>query len=139
MGDNSLDTGYFRRNREVLTVLVVEDDSAISGFIALVLELNCLRAVVAGNGQEAAQFISEHKKPIHLLIVDVVLPGLDGIQVAKKFGEHFPNGKTIFITGWPDTTLPAGAVVLRKPFALQAFLEHVIEALRSITIVETAA
>jgi PAS domain S-box-containing protein len=116
------------------TVLVVEDDSAVRLIIADVLCELGYACIEAGDGQAALPIITSNT-PIHLLITDVGLPGLNGRQVAEIARQNRPDLKVLFVTGYAEHVtghapfLASGMAMVTKPFALDALALKIREML----------
>jgi PAS domain S-box-containing protein len=113
------------------TILVAEDDDAVRAFIGTVLEGRGYRVIGAGTADEAIETASRHVGPIHLLLTDVVMPGLNGIELAKRIGEIAPGIKVIFMSGYTENTIVHHGVLdpavsfLAKPFSPDALAGRV--------------
>src|SRR5579871_3650947 len=100
-------------------ILLAEDDDSLRGFLARALE----RA-----GDEAAAVLDQDWD---LLLTDIVMPGLDGIEVARQAAAKHPGLRIMFITGFAAVALtvgeraPAGAKVLSKPIHLREIVAEV--------------
>jgi len=102
-----------------LTVLVVDDDDAVRRLITRELEEGGFRVLTAADGQEALTVIEQSAIGVHLVVCDLVMPRLDGYQLASRLAE-LPNApEIIFITAFrSDLELDRLPVVLTKPFHL---------------------
>jgi CheY-like chemotaxis protein len=113
-------------------ILVVDDDQAIVRMATAALANAGFRAVVAENGFAGWELYMSHREQICLVLVDVVMPIMSGLEMAAKIREQDPDAKILFMSGYPDAVLEQQArktsPVIRKPF-LQADL---IEKIRSI-------
>ena len=81
------------------------------------------KVLTAANGVEALVLAREYKEPIHLLITDVVMPLLGGIELQKEMLALRPGIPVLFMTGYADETLEqrqssASVVVIQKPFRM---------------------
>ncbi len=98
-------------------VLVVDDDPAIRQVVVEELDRLDYVTLEAADGDQA---LSHLDSPVDLLLTDVQLPGINGVDVAGRFKEHHPDLVVIFISGAPAARLreliPGGAEILRKPF-----------------------
>jgi CheY-like chemotaxis protein len=117
------------------TILLVEDDDEVRSLAREFLERRGYHVIVASNGEEATRIAGQHKKPIHLLLTDVVMPGMSGRIVAQLVVSIHPEAKVLFISGYTDITithhgiLDAGAAFLQKPFTPDALAQKVREIL----------
>ena len=128
-----------RRSRPVSrgseVVLLVEDEDNIREPAAALLEAQgytVLAAPDAAQGLEAAQ---GHQGPIHLLVTDVIMPGLSGSQLADRLVSERPDLRVLYISGYPEDALVRHGVTssrerfLQKPFPPPVFLTTVREIL----------
>jgi two-component system, cell cycle sensor histidine kinase and response regulator CckA len=119
------------------TILLVEDDDMIRHLVQKVLKANGYTVLAAGNGADAERMASAHDGPIHLLMTDVVLPGLNGRQVAERLGAQRPDMRVLFLSGYTDDAivhhgvLEAGVAFLQKPFPPGVLVRKVREVLDS--------
>jgi CheY-like chemotaxis protein len=102
-----------------LTVLVVDDDDAVRDVIARELKQEGYRVLTAADGQEALTVIEQSGLEVHLVVCDLVMPRLDGYQLASRLAELSNAPEIIFITAFrSDLELDGLPVVLTKPFHL---------------------
>jgi PAS domain S-box-containing protein len=104
------------------TVLLVEDEETLRAMAEEVLQ-NCGYTVLsAANGREALSHCEEHTGTIDLLVTDVVMPGMNGGELARCLLELRPTMKVFYMSGYTDNTLLASGVlrsentILQKPF-----------------------
>jgi PAS domain S-box-containing protein len=112
------------------TILLVEDQEGIRDLVYEVLNRAGYSVVCASDGHEALKISSEQKKPIDLLVTDIIMPNLGGRELANRLTQARPGMKVLFMSGNPDhafTTneLGAGTVILQKPFPLDTLLHKV--------------
>ena len=104
-------------------ILLAEDDESMRGFLERALSKAGYEVISFANGKEAHERLQE--EPFTLLLTDIVMPQMDGIELARRAAELDPNLKIMFITGFaavaltPDVETPAGSKVLSKPFHLR--------------------
>jgi two-component system cell cycle sensor histidine kinase/response regulator CckA len=100
------------------TVLLAEDDEAVRDFVAFVLGKLGYRVLQAGDGVEALGVAAAYGEPIHLLLSDVVMPLMDGHELARRLVEERPGLKVIHMSGYPGDSVErsGGGPVLPKPF-----------------------
>ncbi len=110
-------------------ILLAEDDDSLRRFLAQALERAGHAVAAFGDGAEAyRRLVDEH---FDLLLSDIVMPGLDGIELAKRASELDPALKIMFITGFaavalhPAAETPKHAKVLSKPFHLRDLVQEV--------------
>jgi two-component system, cell cycle sensor histidine kinase and response regulator CckA len=116
-------------------VLLVEDDDAVRGLACLVLRRRGYVVLEARDGVEALAVSGAHPGPIHLLATDVVMPHMNGRELAERLEHRRPGLKVLFLSGHnEDAKLRAGLgerfVLLQKPFLPEAFARKVGEVLR---------
>jgi two-component system, cell cycle sensor histidine kinase and response regulator CckA len=86
------------------------------------LEVNGYRVLEAGNGEEALSLSRNHSEPIHLVLTDVVMPGMNGREMAETLSFIQPQAKIIYMSGYTnDAVIRQGLVnkttaFLQKPF-----------------------
>jgi two-component system cell cycle response regulator CpdR len=110
-------------------ILLAEDDNDMRRFLTKALEAAGYDVVSFDNGLSAYQRLRE--EPFTLLLTDIVMPEMDGIELARKATELDPDLKVMFITGFaavalnPDSRAPKDAKVLSKPFHLRDLVNEV--------------
>ncbi|MEO1694712.1 MAG: response regulator [Pseudomonadota bacterium] len=110
-------------------ILLAEDDEAMRGFLTRALERAGHDVVALADGQDAHERLKA--EPFDLLLTDIVMPVMDGIELARRASEIDPRMKIMFITGFAAVTLesdPAAlddARVLSKPFHLRELVDAV--------------
>ncbi|WP_187368976.1 hybrid sensor histidine kinase/response regulator [Baekduia soli] len=116
------------------TILLVEDEAALRALAERVLRRAGYHVLAAGGGEEALALAGGHAGTIDLLLTDVVMPGMLGLELARKLtGAHaglpvvFMSGYACDASGAPHAIDPAA--LLEKPFTPPALLEHVRRAL----------
>jgi PAS domain S-box-containing protein len=111
------------------TVLVVEDDADVREFMVTALGSAGYRVLAAHDGATALQMAAEHRGPIAALVCDLVMPLLNGRQVAEQLAPLRPEMRVLLISGYPGDTLErygqlAPAAFLEKPFRAQDLLRR---------------
>jgi PAS domain S-box-containing protein len=110
------------RPRGSETVLLAEDEDAVRRLVQRALELHGYSVLPARNGEEAEQIERSHLGPIHLLITDVVMPGMGGRELADTIKMRRPQLKILYMSGYTnDEVVRHGVTVahdafLQKPF-----------------------
>jgi PAS domain S-box-containing protein len=113
-----------RPHRGSGVVLVVEDRDEVRTLICRMLEELGYRVLAASAGAEALELAQGHPEPIPLLLTDVVMPGMNGREVAEELQRLYPAMKAIFMSGYTDRvlsesgTLEQEGLYLQKPFTL---------------------
>ena len=109
-------------------ILLAEDDDSLRGFLARALERAGYDVVACPDGDEAAARLDE---AWDLLLTDIVMPGLDGIELARQAAAKHQGLRIMFITGFAAVALaagdaaPPGAKVLSKPIHLREIVSEV--------------
>ena len=110
-------------------ILLAEDDEDMRRFLVKSLENAGYQVVSFDNGLSAYERLRE--EPFNLLLTDIVMPEMDGIELARKAAELDPDLKIMFITGFaavalnPDMQAPKNAKILSKPFHLRDLVHEV--------------
>ncbi len=117
------------------TVLLVEDDEAVRNLIQRVLDQYGYRVLPAARGEEALSISRSRKEEIHLLLTDVVLPGMSGGELAQRVTALMPNLKVLYMSGYTNEVLShhgvlkSGLEFIEKPFTPEALARKVREVL----------
>ena len=115
--------------RCVQRILLAEDDEDMRRFLVRALTKAGYDVVSFGNGLEAYERLKE--EPFTLLLTDIVMPEMDGIELARRASELDPDLKIMFITGFAavalnsDSDAPKNAKVLSKPVHLRELVSEV--------------
>mgnify|MGYP003329844152 FL=1 len=110
-------------------ILLAEDDNDMRRFLVRALEQAGFQVASYDNGLSAYNRLRE--EPFELLLTDIVMPEMDGIELARRATELDPDIKVMFITGFaavalnPDSEAPKGAKILSKPFHLKDLVHEV--------------
>jgi PAS domain S-box-containing protein len=106
------------------TVLLVEDEVVLRNVCRVYLESKGYKVLDAGNAKEAMKICQSHDRPIHVLITDIVMPGLGGLELAKAALEMRPALSVVLVSGYTDRPLDREAIsfgkFLQKPFSFDA-------------------
>jgi two-component system, cell cycle sensor histidine kinase and response regulator CckA len=117
------------------TILLVEDEVIVRDLVRSVLQATGYVVLEAANGEQALRLTNEHHGPIHLLVADVVLPGLSGLEVAERLSSVRRGLHVLYMSGYGQDTIerygvPMGeCVFLQKPFTPTTLLRQVRAAL----------
>ena len=106
----------------MIRILLAEDDQVMREYLARALERSGYSVASVDRGTAAIPLLEA--ETFDLLLTDIVMPEMDGIELARRAGEMAPDMKVMFITGFAAVTLKAGrampnARVLSKPFHLR--------------------
>jgi signal transduction histidine kinase/CheY-like chemotaxis protein len=117
------------------TVLLIEDDEAVRSRTRRLLERSGYTVLEAPDGNRALELAARRPEPIHLLVTDVVMPGLDGLSVARRLCETRRGTSVLFMTGYTEERIALPWVVdgkadiLAKPFTRDELLTRARAAL----------
>ncbi|MBI4012694.1 MAG: response regulator, partial [Candidatus Rokubacteria bacterium] len=104
------------------TVLLVEDEDRVRGFAREMLERHGYTVLEAGHPTHALRLAADHVGPIHLLLTDVVMPGMSGRHLADRLAALRPELKVLYMSGYAEDgivhhgVIGAGRAFLQKPF-----------------------
>jgi CheY-like chemotaxis protein len=115
------------------TILVVDDDESIRRLVSNILESAGNRTVTAANGAEAVAVYRSYADHIDLVITDINMPVMDGVQEILRIRMTNPNAKIICMTSDLGDQRTNGAVLLSKPFSTEKFLQTVNGLIRQNT------
>jgi two-component system, cell cycle sensor histidine kinase and response regulator CckA len=105
-------------------IMLVEDEPAILEMTKLMLQKSNYQVIAAGTPQEALNLAEEQSSKIELLITDVVMPGMNGKQLADRFRSNYPDLKILFMSGYTSDIiaqrgmLETGVNFINKPFSI---------------------
>jgi PAS domain S-box-containing protein len=117
------------------TILLVEDEANLRYLARQYLEKQGYKVIEAADGAVAMQIAVAHEATIHLLLTDVIMPGMNGRELAQRISEIRPNIKILYMSGYTENvighngTLDAGVRLLQKPFNLRDLKSKVREVL----------
>lgn len=109
--------------------LVVDDEAGIRDFLKIALESAGYEVLSAADGEEALGISQRFLGAIHLLLTDIHMPRMNGIDLARFIAEQRPETRLFFMTGYSSASLPASlnGRLVRKPFALHELLRSLEE------------
>ena len=118
-------------------ILLAEDDSAMREFLTLALKKAGFEVTSCEDGMAAYEALqSPETDDFDLLLADIVMPGMDGIELARKANKIYPDLKVMYITGFTavaaknNSELHPHARVLSKPFHLNDLVNQVKDTLK---------
>jgi CheY-like chemotaxis protein len=117
------------------TVLVVEDAEPLRMLARIFLKENGYSVLTAADGSEAQQVAAQALGPIHLLLTDVVMPGINGRVLAERLAPFHPTMKVLYMSGYTDSfiaghgVLADGVHLIHKPFTEETLLRKIRELL----------
>jgi CheY-like chemotaxis protein len=114
-----------------ITVLVAEDEDMARRLVSRLLENEGYRILEARDGGEALRMARQAFPHLHLVVADVVMPGMDGWELGRRLAVDCPEVPVLYMSAFPRTDIfhrgaPADSVpFIEKPFQSEAFLETV--------------
>jgi DNA-binding NtrC family response regulator len=117
------------------TILVVEDEEEVRKLAVRILQRQGYTVLDAPDGDGALVICGERKDPIHLILTDVVMPGMSGRQLADRLGSFHPEMKVLYMSGYTDNAithhgvLEKGMNYIQKPFTVDSLIRKVREVL----------
>jgi PAS domain S-box-containing protein len=127
------------------TILLAEDEANLRYLARQFLEKQGYKVIEAADGSVAMQIAVAHQGVIHLLLTDVIMPGMNGRELAQRISEIRPQTKVLYMSGYTENvighngTLDAGVRLLQKPFTLRELKSKVREVLDSTPVGRQAA
>jgi CheY-like chemotaxis protein len=124
-----------KRAVEPSTVLLAEDDAAVRELLTAALADGGYRVLAAEGGAQAISLCQSHQGSLPVLVTDLVMPGMTGVELARHFRKLRPSGRIIYMSGYTETTIESSgglgpdAVFLQKPFPPDVLVEKVTEVL----------
>ena len=113
------------------TVLVVEDERPVRQIVTNALKRAGYRVLSASEPTAGLMLLREHGHAIDLLLTDVMMPGINGRELARDARQMLPDLRVLFMSGYadlafgPEGPAAAGGAFLQKPFTLDALLNAV--------------
>jgi PAS domain S-box-containing protein len=130
-------SGKDRLDRGTETILVVEDEAAVLALSRRALEMQGYVVLAAADPAAAIRVVERHGGMIHLLLTDVVMPGLSGRELADRLLARRPGLRVLYMSGYPGDAvvqhgaLPVGSAFLQKPFSPDGLARKVRDVLDS--------
>ncbi|HTA59517.1 MAG TPA: PAS domain S-box protein [Candidatus Baltobacteraceae bacterium] len=128
-----------RSQRGTETILIVEDEEAVRELIQTVLTEKGFDVIVSLDPQHAEKIASEFAGEIHLLLTDMVMPGMSGRELAERISAKRRDIRVLFMSGYTDNVITSGGMLqeglafLQKPFSPAALVQKVREVLSQTT------
>ena len=120
-------------------VLIVDDEPHIRSLVKSILQREHYQVLEAGDGSQALEVCREHGSAIDLLLTDIVMPKLDGIQLVDQLYPVYPNMRFLYMSGKCDVEAvqrdirEKGCGFIRKPFEINVLAETIRELLAPAT------
>ena len=118
------------------TILVVDDDCAIRTLVRVFLENEGYAVLIADNAETAMKLYTEHQSTVALLLTDVVMPNINGLELADQLLRREPQLRILFMSGSEDVSRGFGCVA--KPFTGTGLIRRVGEVLESLSPAQVA-
>ncbi len=117
------------------TVLVVEDEDDVRTLVTEILRNHGYTVLAAADGDAALRVATQHPGQLHLLLTDVVMPSINGWELAQRLSAVRPRTRVLYMTGYTEISVVhdgvSGAAVLEKPFTPDILVRRVQEAIQS--------
>ena len=113
------------------TILLAEDETSVLNLAAQILRDHGYQVLTASNGLEALQVSQEYGKPIDLLLTDVVMPHMNGRELADQLLIHRPDTRVLYMSGYTDNVIMRQGVLgpdmafIAKPLSLDSLTRKV--------------
>jgi two-component system cell cycle sensor histidine kinase/response regulator CckA len=114
------------------TILLTEDEAGVRGYVRHILERQGYRVAEASNGLEAMDVVHRFPGPIHLLLTDVVMPEIGGVELAAQFSAVYPGVPILYMSGYNDRLWMDAEIAvnfIQKPFSSPDLLARIRELL----------
>ena len=114
------------------TILLAEDEPGVRKYTRKILERNGYKIIEASNGAEALSVARSHPGAIHLLLTDIIMPVMGGVELTEKFNAEFPGIPVLFMSAYTDQIMRHWNVLsayIQKPYNLSDLLTQVRELL----------
>jgi two-component system cell cycle sensor histidine kinase/response regulator CckA len=117
------------------TILFVDDEPGIRDLTVEYLTSRGYTVLSAENGDRALEVVCAHQGPIHALITDAIMPGIDGVTLARRLSELRPGIKVLYVSGYSggprviEELIERGEAFMQKPFVLAVLLGKLREIL----------
>lgn len=112
-------------------ILLVEDDDAVRAVARRALSRQGFEVIAAGGGHEALRLVEERGEAIGLLLTDIMMPGMNGVEVASRVTRALPGVHVVYMSGYADQDLVRQGLLepesrfIQKPFTPQELADLV--------------
>ncbi|PSH03196.1 MAG: response regulator [Acidobacteria bacterium] len=117
------------------TILLVEDEKVVRSLMCEVLEKQGYEVLACAEPKKAIEVSMRHPGRIDLLLTDVIMPGMNGRQMANRILEMMPGLRVVFMSGYTENVLLDEGLIdsqfeyLQKPFALKTLMQKLVHVL----------
>jgi two-component system, cell cycle sensor histidine kinase and response regulator CckA len=117
------------------TIVVAEDDEGVRVLTTDILQKHGYNVITSGNSGELIRILEQKGEPVHLLLTDVIMPEMNGMDLYKQLHGMFPAMKVIFMSGYTDDVigqhgiLEKGVHFIQKPFTISTLTSRIREVL----------
>jgi hypothetical protein len=125
------------------TILLVEDDDRVRALVSSMLRKNSFKVLLASAGDQALEIAARYRGCIHLLLTDVMMPGLNGRMLSERLTATRPETRVLYMSGYSDDDImrlgvkKAAAHFIQKPFSVDALVHKIRETLNAAGNVPT--
>jgi signal transduction histidine kinase len=119
------------------TILVVQVEDAVRRLTVSILKAHGYQTLEAANGRAAKTVVERHREPIHLILTDVILPGIAGPELAEQLKAQMPAAKVLYVSGYPEAVIanygivPGDVEFIQKPYSPELLAARIREILGS--------
>jgi two-component system cell cycle sensor histidine kinase/response regulator CckA len=120
---------------DMVTVLLVEDEESLRELIREILQANGYEVLEAEDPPKAIEIAERHQGAIHLLLTDILMPGMNGRVLAQRVRERRPAIRVLYMSGHTEDSVAQnglvepGALMISKPFTQESLARKLREAL----------
>jgi two-component system cell cycle sensor histidine kinase/response regulator CckA len=119
-----------RAPRGTETVLLVEDEDPVRRVVETMLKRHGYQVIASASPKDAVAAAEQHRGKIHLLITDMMLPGMSGRKMAECITEQRPEMKVLYVSGYGDAKAQSDVPFLQKPFSTEELATKIREVLK---------
>ena len=116
-------TGRPERPPGGYTVLVVDDEEAVRRLACRMLTWTGYQALEARHGREALGTIEQHAGPVHLVLTDIKMPGMNGRELGRHIEERWPGIPILYMSGFASEVFQGGLLEPGAPFLAKPFTQ----------------
>ena len=106
------------------TVLVVDDEEAVRRLASRMLTWSGYQALEARHGREALATIEQHAGPIHLVLTDIKMPGMNGRELGREIERRWPDKRILYMSGFASEVFQGGLLEPGAPFLAKPFTQE---------------